>query len=63
MSTKASTPTFSKLGAAQQDHPPVDYEEGNLSEKRLEQRFKVLSEDTKQLFKKLETEFETRVLT
>lgn len=58
MSTKASTPT--KLDAAQQDRPTADDKDGNLSEKHLKERFKVLSEDTKQLFEKLETEFERR---
>jgi hypothetical protein len=60
MSTKASTPTVSKPDAAQQDHPTADDKDGNLSEKHVEERFKTLSEDTKQLFKKLGSEFKRR---
>ena len=60
MSTKASNPTVSKLDAAQQDRPTADDKDGNLSEKHFKERFKVLSEDTKQLFEKLRMELERR---
>ena len=60
MSTGASIPTVSKLDAAQQDRPTAHDEDGNLSEKRVKERFMALPEDTKQLLKKLGTEFGRR---
>lgn len=60
MSTKATTPTGSKLDTDQDDRPIADYQDVNLSEKHVKERFKVLSEDTKMLFTELETEFERR---
>ena len=60
MSTKASTPTVSNLDAAQRDRLTADDKDGNLSEKHVEERFKALPEDTRLLFKKLETELEAR---
>lgn len=72
MSIKADVPINSKFDSAQQDlsiadppiaDPPVaDDEDGNLSEKKVEERFKALSEDTKKLFKKLETELDQRYI-
>jgi hypothetical protein len=62
MSTKASNPTVSKLDAAQQDRPTADDQEGNLSEKQVDERFKALPEDTKLLLEELETEFERRYI-
>ena len=60
MPTKATTPTASKLDSAQHDHPIDDDGGGNLSERHVKERFKVLSEDKKPLFMELGTEFERR---
>jgi hypothetical protein len=62
MSTKASNPTVSKLDAAQQDRPTADDQEGNLSEKQVDERFKALPKDTRLLLEKLETEFKRRYI-
>jgi hypothetical protein len=62
MSTKTSNPTVSKLDAAQQDRPTADDQEGNLSEKQVDERLKALPEDTRLLLEKLETEFERRYI-
>lgn len=53
MPTKATTPTASKLDSAQHDRPIADDGGGNLSDKLVEERFKVLSENKKQLFTEL----------
>lgn len=50
--TKATTST-----ALQQDGPFANNENGNLSEDHIKERFKALSEDTRQLFSELATEF------
>jgi hypothetical protein len=62
MFTKASNPTVSKLDAAQQDRPTADDQEGNLSKKQVDERFKALPGNTSLLFEKLKTEFETRYI-
>lgn len=60
MPTEATTPTASKLDLAQHDRPFADDGGGNLSDNLIEERFKVLSEDKKQLFAELGTEYERR---
>ena len=57
MPTKATTPTASKLDSVQHDRPIAG---GNLSDNLVEERFKILSEDKKQIFTELGTEFERR---
>lgn len=59
MSTKAGA---RKFDSAQQEPPTADTKDGHLSEKNVEERFKALSEDTKQLFKKLATEYDQRYI-
>ncbi len=61
MSTEASTPIAGKpyvAWAAQEDSQTASEQDGNLSEEHVKERFKALSENTKMLFEKLETELE-----